>query len=101
MCVKETKFGNSNLRAKQVSYGEKRRYHSTASDTVYWCVRLILVFQSMAQQSERPGQFHHYLPRFVVRRWVQEVKTVNRPSRKYVAPSLSLFGWHLLSATAD
>ncbi|KZT73278.1 hypothetical protein DAEQUDRAFT_762206 [Daedalea quercina L-15889] len=28
------------------------------------------------------GQFHHYLPRFVGRRWLQEVKNVTLPGQK-------------------
>ncbi|KAH9930221.1 uncharacterized protein B0H18DRAFT_143411 [Fomitopsis serialis] len=36
----------------------------------------------MEQQVPQSGQYHHYLPRFVARRWLQEVKTVTKPGRK-------------------
>ncbi|KAH9832538.1 uncharacterized protein C8Q71DRAFT_776918 [Rhodofomes roseus] len=38
---------------------------------------------AMEQRSSQSGQFHHYLPRFVVRRWLQGVKVVTSPGRKY------------------
>jgi len=34
------------------------------------------------QAASKAGQFHHYLPRFVVRRWRQEVKILPSPGHK-------------------